>query len=57
MSLAMTGQVVEGREMAKEMLKIDPSLTISTYMNRTPSADYEVGKRCADALRLVGIPE
>lgn len=57
MSLAMDGRVDEGRSVAAELLRIEPSLTIERYLSRTPSAAYEVGRRCATALRAVGIPE
>jgi len=57
MSLAQLGRVEEGRIVANELLTVEPTLSIRSYLRRTPSADFEVGARCAASLRLVGIPE
>jgi hypothetical protein len=57
MSLALLGQSAKAAEVARELLQIEPHLTVSGYLARAPSASFEVGRRCAEALRMIGIPE
>lgn len=56
MALALQGRVEEARTVGQELLRIEPTLTIERYLARTPSAGFEVGARCAEGLRLAGIP-
>jgi adenylate cyclase len=57
MSLALSGRVDEARQMKDELIKIEPTLSIKSYLARAPSANFDIGKRCAEGLRLAGIPE
>lgn len=57
MSLALGGRLVEARRAGQELLRIDPHLTVAGYLQRAPSARYEVGQRCAEGLRLAGVPQ
>lgn len=41
----------------RELLQLEPSFTVSGFLNRSPSNQSAFGLRCADAFRLVGIPE
>ena len=50
------GHLNEAREIAQELLRLEPGLTIDGYLKRTPSASYNIGKEIARVLRQVGIP-
>jgi adenylate cyclase len=50
------GQRKEARRTAQELLRLEPDLTISRYLARTPSAPYKVGKQVAHVLHQAGIP-
>ncbi len=39
-----------------ELMKIEPMLTVSSWLERSPSSGYSVGKLCAEALRSAGVP-
>lgn len=56
MSLALGGRLDEARDVGTELLRIEPGLTVDAYLRRTPSARFEVGERCAEGLRLAGVP-
>lgn len=46
----------QARRSARELLTLEPSLTISRWQERNPSAPYPLGKEVADALRHAGVP-
>jgi adenylate cyclase len=46
----------EARLTAKELLKLEPTLTVSRWLKRAPSAPYKVGQEFARVLRKVGVP-
>ncbi|HEX2112785.1 MAG TPA: adenylate/guanylate cyclase domain-containing protein [Alphaproteobacteria bacterium] len=46
----------EARRTARELLQLDPMLTISRWQERNPSAPYPLGHDVAEALRQSGIP-
>ena len=56
MALALSGRIDQAREVASELLQVEPTLTEERYLARTPSAGFEVGARCAEGLRLAGVP-
>lgn len=51
------GQEAAARETARELLRLQPSLRISTWLGASPSADFEIGRQIANALRAAGIPD
>ena len=51
------GQFDDARRSAQELLKLQPSMTVSSWLKGSPAADYEVGRTAADVLRKAGIPE
>lgn len=51
------GQHEAARETTAELLKLEPGLTVSGWLNRTPSASYKLGKEFAEVLRSVGVPD
>lgn len=56
MSLALGGRLEEARAVGEELMRIEPALTVARYLQRAPSAGFEVGERCAEGLRLAGVP-
>jgi adenylate cyclase len=40
----------------KELLKIEPGFTVTDFLRRTPTADLDMGRRSAQALREAGVP-
>lgn len=56
MALALDGRVDEAQRVGKELLDLDPALTVERYVARAPSAGFEVCERCAEGLSLAGVP-
>jgi TolB-like protein len=50
------GRLDEARESLGQLRRLDPSLTVSGYLARSPAAPYETGKRWSDALHRAGLP-
>jgi adenylate cyclase len=50
------GQPEEAKKAAAELMQVEPSLTVSGWLARSPSGDYAIGRLCADALRGAGVP-
>ena len=42
---------------ARELMRLDPTFTVSKFLERSPSAAFDIGQVCARALRGAGIPE
>lgn len=55
-ALWQLGRHDEARAVVGELMKIEPMLTVSGWLERSPSSAYPVGKLCADALRSAGVP-
>jgi adenylate cyclase len=51
------GQHDQARETGRQLLQLEPNLTVSGWLAGAPSAPYSVGQDFARALRQVGIPE
>jgi class 3 adenylate cyclase/TolB-like protein/Tfp pilus assembly protein PilF len=51
------GRHEDARETVRELMRLEPTLTVSTWLARSPSSDYAIGKLCAQALREAGVPE
>jgi adenylate cyclase len=47
----------EARATVAELMKIEPTLTVTKWFERSPASAYPIGKLCADALRNAGVPE
>jgi adenylate cyclase len=47
----------EARRTARELLTLEPTLTVSRWQERSPSAAYAIGKEWAEVFRQVGVPE
>jgi class 3 adenylate cyclase len=53
----LSGKSEDARKTVAELLKIEPTLTVETYLSRHPAADYDTGKLWAKALGDAGVPE
>lgn len=56
-ALWQLGHQVEARRVVAELMKVEPTLSVSGWLRRSPSSDYPIGKLCADALRHAGVPD
>ena len=52
-----SGRIEEARETVAELLRIEPTLTVSRYLARNPAGEFATGKRWGEALRVAGLPE
>jgi tetratricopeptide (TPR) repeat protein len=50
------GRKEDARRTVGELMKIEPTLTISNYLERSPSSAYETGKIWSRALHGAGVP-
>jgi tetratricopeptide (TPR) repeat protein len=46
----------EARATVRELIRLEPNLTIREYLRRTPAADFPTGRDWADALHAAGVP-
>jgi adenylate cyclase len=56
-SLALSGRIDEARQMAADLMKLEPNLTVSGYLSRHPAASFWTGKAWAEAFRVAGVPD
>jgi tetratricopeptide (TPR) repeat protein len=57
MAQALSGRVEAARASVQQLLVLEPGFRISTFIARSPAADFPIGQVCADALRIAGVPE
>jgi TolB-like protein/Flp pilus assembly protein TadD len=50
------GMREEASDSAQQLLKLEPALTVSSYLSRAPGASFAIGKLIADVLREAGVP-
>ncbi|MEP7329238.1 MAG: adenylate/guanylate cyclase domain-containing protein [Betaproteobacteria bacterium] len=50
------GREDQARSRVQELLRLDPEFRVSTFLERSPSAGYSIGKRVAGALKSAGVP-
>lgn len=46
----------QARQTARDLVALEPSLTVSGWLERTPAADYPIGRDAAEVMRLAGVP-
>lgn len=46
----------EARLTGQQLLRLEPSLTVSSWISRSPSASYEIGAEWARTLQSIGLP-
>ena len=50
------GRHEEARETAAILMGLEPELTVSGYLRRTPSAGFKIGRLVAEILGKAGVP-
>ena len=53
----LLGQHDEARKTVEELLKLQPTMTVSGWLKGSPAAPYEFGRQVAEVWRRVGVPE
>lgn len=53
----VAGRADEARALVPDLLRLQPGLTVSTYLSSHPAAEFETGRMWADALRTAGLPK
>lgn len=51
------GQFEDAGRCARELMKLQPSMTVSGWLKGSPAASYSIGREIAHILREAGIPE
>ncbi|MFS4583580.1 winged helix-turn-helix domain-containing tetratricopeptide repeat protein [Phaeobacter sp. C3_T13_0] len=51
------GRESDARKTTRELLRVQPNLTVDGWQARSPSSSYQVGLRFAETLKDLGIPE
>ena len=51
------GHERDARGTVAELMRLEPGLTITGYLRRTPSAEYRTGQEWSKALRQAGVPQ
>ena len=54
--LDITMPLLNGLDTARELRKLDPSLTVSGYLARSPARNFETGAIWSEALRRADLP-
>lgn len=55
-ALVQLGRLDEARETVRELLRLEPQLTIRLYLERTPARDFPTGALWARSLADAGVP-
>jgi adenylate cyclase len=53
---SLSGQMEAARDTVAQLLALEPDFTVQRFLERSPGADYDVGRRFAEALRAAGLP-
>lgn len=53
---SLDGQVEEAKKTVTQLLLLEPTLTVTSFLQRSPSSRFEMGRICADALSVAGLP-
>ena len=51
------GRFDEARASAQELVKLQPTMTVSGWLKGSPSAGYKLGRLAAEVLRKAGVPQ
>ena len=54
---ALAGRRDDAGKTVASLLKLEPTFTVGKFLERSPSSDYPIGEKYANALRLAGLPE
>jgi hypothetical protein len=47
----------DARKTVQELRRLEPALTVDSYLQRTPAAPYRTGEEWSNALRQAGLPD
>jgi class 3 adenylate cyclase/tetratricopeptide (TPR) repeat protein len=50
------GRLDDARKTVHELMRLEPTLTVTNYLERSPASEYETGKIWSEALRRAGVP-
>ena len=50
------GRLVDARATVSELMRLEPRLTVTQYLERSPASAYETGRVWSEALRSAGVP-
>lgn len=53
---SLDGQIEEAQKTVTQLLVLEPTLTVTSFLQRSPSSRFEMGRICADALSTAGLP-
>ena len=53
----MLGDTVAARETVAQLHQLEPDFSVSSFLAKSASNMSELGQRCAQAFRLVGVSE
>lgn len=56
-ALDKLGRQDEAKQAVETLRRLEPSLTIKSYLNNHPAADYPIGREWANSLQRSGLPE
>lgn len=56
MALALSGRMDEARDAAAELMRLEPTLTVTRFLERYPGRESPHAQRLADALGRAGVP-
>jgi class 3 adenylate cyclase/TolB-like protein/Tfp pilus assembly protein PilF len=56
-SQVQIGDATGARETVRELMRLEPTLTVSKYLERSPASGFETGRIWSEALRQAGLPD
>jgi len=51
------GDANGAKETVRELMRLEPTLTVSSYLERSPASGFETGRIWSEALRRAGLPD
>ncbi|KRQ15874.1 hypothetical protein AOQ71_07480 [Bradyrhizobium manausense] len=53
----LLGQHDDAHKTVQELLRLQPTMTVSGWLKGSPAASYEIGRQAAEVFRRAGVPE
>ncbi|MDA9440231.1 hypothetical protein XH98_14105 [Bradyrhizobium sp. CCBAU 51745] len=47
----------DAHKTVQELLRLQPTMTVSGWLKGSPAASYEIGRQAAEVFRRAGVPE
>jgi TolB-like protein len=54
---ALSGDLEKARTYSAELMRLQPAFTVRGFLVRSPAGRFEIGRVCAEALRMAGVPD